>query len=816
MSFDDSAFFELIITEHSCYNKKGIFIESKEIRMSKRAKRTRKKKKGYSLEVIGIILIFISILAIGEFGFVGRFFANIIRFFVGETFQLFFVFFIILGANYIFLGGHPTFKTNRFVGGALIFSALLVGLHMNLFEPIMEADVNIITATFRRFPNVFQPAAENVSMGGGMIGAVLYAISYFLFENIGTYLLIILLVFIGIMSFGNFSYSNLFKKIKDGLIFVFNWTKEIFTKLKNQIQNNIRFEDTETKQAKGSKKKSTKVTDKNQVEEEVQKRERSVPVPIEGMKQTSLPIGDVSRSAEETADKNGKMEEDIEDTEEDSGDLSINFVSDDENEDYDLPPLSLLDTATAPDQSSEYALIERNIKILEDTFESFGVDAKVVKANLGPAVTKFEVQPATGVKVSRIVSLSDDIALSLAAKDIRMEAPIPGKALIGIEVPNSEITTVYFNEVMRDLEHTKSGHALEVPLGKDISGNVAIADLSKMPHLLVAGATGSGKSVGINVILSSLLMRTKPHEVKMMLIDPKMVELNIYDGIPHLLTPVVTKPKKAARALQNVVEEMEKRYELFAMSGTRNLESYNENLQVLKDAGEENVPAKLPYIVVVVDELADLMMVAAKEVEDSIIRLAQMARAAGIHMILATQRPSVDVITGLIKANVPSRVAFATSSGTDSRTILDANGAEKLLGRGDMLYLPMGANKPERVQGAFISDSEVQAITDYVRNQQDANYVEEMIPNEEPIVANGGGSDELYDEALTVVSELETASISLLQRRLRIGYNRAANIMDDLEANGVVSAQDGSKPRDVLIEKNDDTEEPLLEENPVE
>lgn len=773
--------------------------------MSKRAKRTRKKKKGYALEITGILLIFISILAIGRFGFVGRFFANILRFFVGETFQLFSVFGIILGGNYLFLGNHPTFKTNRFIGGALIFSALLVGLHMNLFEPIMAADVNIITATYRRFPNLVQPTVIDVSMGGGMIGAIFYAISYFLFENIGTYLLIILFVFIGIMSFGNFSYNHLFNTIKDGLIYIWNGLKNSFTKIKNHIQNNIQFEEVEKKETSRTKKKATKES-KEKLVEKAPKRERSAPVPIEGMKQTALPIGDLSPTE--------KAEDKKEETAEDAEDLTINFVSDDENEEYDLPPLSLLDTATAPDQSSEYALIEENIKILEETFESFGVDAKVVKANLGPAVTKFEVQPATGVKVSRIVSLSDDIALSLAAKDIRMEAPIPGKALIGIEVPNSEITTVYFNEVMRDLEQTKSSHTLEVPLGKDISGNVAVADLSKMPHLLVAGATGSGKSVGINVILSSLLMRTKPHEVKMMLIDPKMVELNIYDGVPHLLTPVVTKPKKAARALQNVVEEMEKRYELFAMSGTRNLESYNENLTVLKEAGEENVPPKLPYIVVVVDELADLMMVAAKEVEDSIIRLAQMARAAGIHMILATQRPSVDVITGLIKANVPSRIAFATSSGIDSRTILDANGAEKLLGRGDMLYLPMGANKPERVQGAFISDSEVQAITDYVRNQQDANYVEEMIPDDGPVTANGGGgSDELYDEALNVVSELETASISLLQRRLRIGYNRAANIMDDLEANGIVSAQDGSKPRDVLVQKSDDLDENGIEES---
>jgi S-DNA-T family DNA segregation ATPase FtsK/SpoIIIE len=773
--------------------------------MAKSRKRGRKKKKGYSIEIIGIIFIFISVLAIGEFGFVGHFFANIIRFFVGETYQLFSVFGILLGIQYIFYARNPKFTTHRFIGSILLYAALLVWLHLRLFEPIMEADVNILSATWRRLPNLLNAEPATQPIGGGMIGALLYAISYFLFANIGTYILIALLGFIGVMSIGNFSYKKLFKEIKNILGVFFNWLKNIFVKMKNILQNNIQL-DAESKKEKKPKKDTNKSPEKDSTPASEQPKERKEPVPIEGMKQTSLPIGDI-KLPEDT-----EPEEEVEDElEEDEQELSINFVSDDENEDYKLPPLSLLDKNQAPDQSNEYSIIEQNIKKLEETFESFGVDAKVVKANLGPAVTKFEIQPATGVKVSRIVNLADDLALALAAKDIRMEAPIPGKALIGIEVPNSEITVVYFNEVMKELKQKKSEHPLEVPLGKDIGGNVAMADLSKMPHLLIAGATGSGKSVGINVIISSLLMRTKPHEVKMMLIDPKMVELNIYDGIPHLLTPVVTKPKKAARALQNIVEEMEKRYELFAMSGTRNIESYNEHLQLMKESGEEDVPSKLPYIVVIVDELADLMMVAAKEVEDSIIRLAQMARAAGIHMILATQRPSVDVITGLIKANVPSRIAFATSSGTDSRTILDANGAEKLLGRGDMLFLPMGANKTQRVQGAFISDSEVQAITQYVRDQQDPNYVEELIPKEAPEPGNGGGSDELYEDAFEIVRELDTASISLLQRRLRIGYNRAANIMDDLEANGIVSEQDGSKPRDVLITAPEESEEVNIE-----
>lgn len=786
--------------------------------MSKKRKRGRKKKKGYSIEILGIFILFVSVLAIGEFGFVGHFFANVIRVVVGDTFQLVAVLFGLLGLYYLFVGTNPKFNPHRLRGSIFLFVALLVGLHQRVFAPIMDADVNIVQATWRNLMNLFNQTSITQDIGGGMIGAVLYAVSYFLFANIGTYLFILLLAFFGIMSIGQFSYQNLFSKIGDGMKIIFNGLKNIFVKGKDVLRENIQFESKDPQkrpEKKTNDKKATSDTKKEKTYDSKDKK-RMTPVPIEGMKQTSLPIGDILPTETEAKAENN-IDEEIEndEVEEENGSLDINFVSDEENEDYKLPPFSLLDHHASPDQSNEYSIIEKNIKKLEETFESFGVEAKVVKANLGPAVTKYEIEPATGVKVSRIVGLADDIALALAAKDVRIEAPIPGKALIGLEVPNSEINIVYYNEVIAELKQTGTGHPLEVPLGKDIAGNTAIANLSKMPHLLVAGATGSGKSVAINVIISSLLMRTRPHEVKLMLIDPKMVELNTYNGIPHLLTPVVTKPKKAARALQNVVEEMEKRYELFAMSGTRNIESYNEHVQLMKESGDENVPAKLPYIVVVVDELADLMMVAAKEVEDSIIRLAQMARAAGIHMILATQRPSVDVITGLIKANVPSRIAFATSSGTDSRTILDQNGAEKLLGRGDMLFLPMGANKTVRVQGAYISDSEVQAITDFVKNQQDPNYVEEMIPTDEPKVGNGGSDDDKYDEALEIVRELETASISLLQRRLRIGYNRAANIMDDLEANGIVSEQDGSKPRDVLITSSKE-EEMNAEENQIE
>ncbi|MGO4927628.1 DNA translocase FtsK [Fundicoccus sp. Sow4_D5] len=464
---------------------------------------------------------------------------------------------------------------------------------------------------------------------------------------------------------------------------------------------------------------------------------------------------------------------------------------------YQLPSKKLLNKIAPVDQSEEYERININIDKLEKTFESFGVKAVVVKANLGPSVTKYEIEPAIGVKVSKIVSLSDDIALALAARDIRMEAPIPGKSLIGIEVPNNQVSPVSFAEIIE--AGLESPNILEVPLGRDISGTVCLADLSKMPHLLMAGATGSGKSVGMNVIIVSLLMKAKPDEVKFLMIDPKKVELTMYDGIPHLLSPVVTNPRKAAKALNNIVQEMERRYELFAATGVRNVDSYNEQIDTY-NAEEGTGYERLPKIVVFIDELADLMMVASNEVENAIIRLAQMARAAGIHMIIATQRPSVDVITGIIKANVPSRLAFAVSSGTDSRTILDSNGAEKLLGRGDMLFQPMGKNKPVRVQGAYISDSEVERITEFIKDQQDAEYDETIMVLEEDTSDSAQLSeDEYFEDAVELIKGAETVSISHLQRKFRIGYNRAARLIDDLEAIGYVGAQDGSKPRQVLI-----------------
>ena len=467
-----------------------------------------------------------------------------------------------------------------------------------------------------------------------------------------------------------------------------------------------------------------------------------------------------------------------------------------ENLKYELPPITLLNEVSS-NANVNTREVKKKGQLLESTLKNFGVNAKVSQIRIGPAVTQYEVQPAMGVKVSRIVNLHNDIALALAAKDIRIEAPIPGKSAVGIEVPNGSIAMVSLREVLEasPVEENK----LKVALGRDISGEPISAELNKMPHLLVAGATGSGKSVCINGIITSILMNAKPHEVKLMMIDPKMVELNVYNGIPHLLTPVVTNPQKAAQALQKIVGEMERRYDLFSHTGTRNIEGYNQYLKRQnEEAGEKN--AMLPYIVVIVDELADLMMVASKDVEAAIMRIAQMARAAGIHLIIATQRPSVDVITGLIKANIPSRIAFSVSSAVDSRTILDGQGAEKLLGKGDMLYLPYGQSKPVRVQGAFLSDAEVEAVVNFVTKQQSANYIQAMEPSEIPDSQSQTSEDDLYEDAKLFVIEKQKASASLLQRQFRIGYNRAARLIDELEANGVIGPATGSKPRQVLID----------------
>ncbi|MDN5311890.1 MAG: segregation ATPase FtsK/SpoIIIE, family [Thermoanaerobacteraceae bacterium] len=461
------------------------------------------------------------------------------------------------------------------------------------------------------------------------------------------------------------------------------------------------------------------------------------------------------------------------------------------NLNYTLPPVSLLKKNSSRQNSFSEKELLNNAQVLEKTLESFGVQAKVVQVSCGPTITRFEIQPSPGVKVSRIVSLADDIALSLAAPDVRIEAPIPGKAAIGIEVPNKQVSSVLLRDVIETQEF-KTSSKLTIALGKDIGGNPVVADLAEMPHLLIAGATGSGKSVCINTIISSILYKAFPNEVKFLMIDPKVVELTVYNDIPHLLTPVVTDAKKAAAALNWVVMEMEKRYQTFAKEGVRDITRYN----------ELNTDNPLSKVLVIIDELADLMMVSPREVEDSICRLAQMARAAGIHLVVATQRPSVDIITGLIKANIPSRISFAVSSQVDSRTILDVSGAEKLLGKGDMLFFPVGASKPTRIQGAYVSEEEVEKLVDFVKKQKPPAYEKTLSDFKEvETEKKEEETDELFKEALRLVIDSGQASISMLQRRLHIGYSRAARLIDQMEERGFVGGFEGTKPREILISK---------------
>lgn len=763
------------------------------MKMAKKKTRKKRTKKQQAQDErlmylgIGFVFIIIGLLAIFKLGFLGILIANVLRFLVGNTFPVMGIFLMFYGFIIMIMGKEVSLKRPKiFYGVLVIYLSSLLFIHAWWFRGHISEETHIISLTFQKLLTDIRANTIEQTVGAGLIGATLYTVTHFLVAQVGTYILSVIGWIAGTILLFDIQSSQILaalSKIKEK-------GQTSIQKLKTRRQQKTTDAPTERDKKTKSPSMLNKVQEKFS-ETFVDEDETESAVEPE---QTVLEIDSYQeRYQEEEKQLEIAQEEEVENEL-----VEFELAGETENLDYQLPPSALLNDIPLTDQSAEYDSIEKNVEILQQTFQSFGVDAKVVRASLGPAVTKYEIQPAVGVKVSRIVGLTDDLALALAAKDIRMEAPIPGKSLIGIEVPNNTVSTVSFRDIIES-QSTEDNHLLEVPLGRDISGQVISANLGKMPHLLIAGSTGSGKSVCINGIITSLLMRAKPHEVKLMMIDPKMVELNVYNGIPHLLTPVVTNPRKAAQALQKVVEEMERRYELFAASGVRNMGGYNDMVRQHNLEDGENRPV-LPYIVVIVDELADLMMVASNEVEDAIIRLAQMARAAGIHMILATQRPSVDVITGIIKANVPSRIAFAVSSGTDSRTIIDSNGAEKLLGRGDMLFLPMGQNKPTRVQGAFISDSEVEKIVSFVTEQQGADYQENMMPSDEVTTTNPAESqDELYQEVVEMVTEMESASISMIQRRFRVGYNRAARLIDELEANGIVGPSEGSKPRKVLV-----------------
>ena len=795
---------------------------AKQTKKKTQRKNTKNTNPFLSIEAVAVFIIVYSILAIFQLGFLGKFFANLIRFFIGDLFIFGGVCGVLAGFGMLFRGRMPKIMW-RWTAAAISSSvALLLFVSVMTYSSFTSSGSPVFQEMMSRFMVDFTSNTVSQRLGGGVLGTLLYSCTYFLVSQWGTYLLVFLLLVCSALLIFNVHLSDVMDFIRTQTA---NASEKLAERKAEREARRMEEEQekeeqvvttpvtpdvapvqTETPEKTKEPRKPHSLLDRMKdvffdeyedetlTEAEYSSSPMVEPDEVIPPKEPVAPVMPVQPVAPVAVQK--PEEPEFEDDGEDIGELSMSGEQNDE--DYQLPPVTLLNPVQQSDQSNERTIVERNMRILERTFASFGVDAKVMpNPMLGPAVTKYEIQPAIGVKVSKIVNLSDDIALALAAKDIRIEAPIPGKPYVGIEVPNSQTSFVSFSDVIQSA--IQSPKPLDVPLGRDISGNVRLCDITKMPHMLIAGSTGSGKSVCINGIITSILMKTKPHEVKLMMIDPKMVELNVYNGIPHLLTPVVTNPRKAAQALQKVVAEMEKRYELFASMGMRNIDGYNAHVEQYNRETGENNPT-LPYIVVIVDELADLMMVASNEVEDAIIRLAQMARAAGIHMILATQRPSVDVITGIIKANVPSRIAFAVSSGTDSRTIIDANGAEKLLGRGDMLYMPMGENKPIRVQGAFLTDEEVERIVDFVKNQQEVEYDEAMMPSENTTSAGGSEpEDELFYEVIELLKEQETISTSYLQRRFRIGFNRAARIIDDLEARGYVGPADGSKGRKVNV-----------------
>ncbi|MBE6165726.1 MAG: DNA translocase FtsK [Streptococcus gallolyticus] len=775
-----------------------------------------KKQKALQRFILAIVTAVIFFFAIARLGIFGITVYNIVRFVVGSL-----AYFLMFAVLIYFIGFKWFHKQTGLVGGFVVtMIGLLLEWHAYLFSLTAYRDKEVFSTTARLLYGDIINFKVSKFVGGGMLGAVFYKPVAFLFSNVGTFLIGALFIILGLFLMSPWEVYDIVEFFKE---------KSQEWAAKNEIRKQKRFVKREEKKALAEQKRQEKA----QKEEEERLAQMTVdqetgeilenPTDNETSLFDNLPENDLPTEPEILAydhTLDGLEEPPLEDyptmdsapsqeaaqamlDEEDDGEpLEVDFTAK-ANLLYKLPTIDLFAPDKPKNQSKEKNLVRRNIKVLEDTFNSFGIDVKVERAEIGPSVTKYEVKPAVGVRVNRISNLADDLALALAAKDVRIEAPIPGKSLVGIEVPNSEIATVTFRELWEQA-NTDPNKLLEVPLGKAVNGTARTFDLARMPHLLVAGSTGSGKSVAVNGIIASILMKARPDQVKFMMIDPKMVELSVYNDIPHLLIPVVTNPRKAARALQKVVDEMENRYELFSHFGVRNIAGYNAKVEEF-NAQSEQKQIPLPLIVVIVDELADLMMVASKEVEDAIIRLGQKARAAGIHMILATQRPSVDVISGLIKANVPSRVAFAVSSGTDSRTILDENGAEKLLGRGDMLFKPIDENHPVRLQGSFISDDDVERIVGFVKDQADADYDDSFDPgevSESDLKSGGGGAQEgdpLFEDAKALVLETQKASASMLQRRLSVGFNRATRLMDELEAAGVIGPAEGTKPRKVLM-----------------
>lgn len=708
--------------------------------------------------VISILIVILSVL---QMGIIGRFFDSFFKYLFGSFSYIFYLIIIAMPIYYILDKKlkSPILVASVFILIDFLFQLVLIG----------NKDTNYIS-----FSDIYN---NKVSLyGGGIISYYPVKLLIYLLSYYGSLLIVISAIITIIVLYLNINYRSFVLKIK---YYVSNaFERDTYVE---EIESNIEpseFEINNTEDLNNENSNEQRYNDIKDKELVVDIRE----------------FPEEENTDEMVASRPTKRRIIEEVKEEPTQEIDKIEVNEESYDNYVLPPITLLNNPTKKQTVTKGDIVEKS-KILQSTFNNFGIEVKIVKAIVGPSITQFQILPTPGTKVSKIVNLSNDIALNLAAKDVRIEAPIPGKSLIGIEIPNSVNELVTMKEVF---VNDKDNSPLSVALGKDVSGEAMFTRIDKTPHLLIAGSTGSGKSVCVNTIITSILLKNKPDKVKLIMIDPKMVELSIYDGIPHLLTSVVTDPLKAADVLHKVVLEMESRYREFARTRVRNIEGYN------KIAEKDPDYRELPYIVVIIDELADLMMVSSKEVEESIARIAQKARAAGIHMIIATQRPSVDVITGVIKTNIPSRIAFAVSSSVDSRTILDKSGAETLLGKGDMLYLSADSSKPVRIQGAFLSDDEVEKVVDFVKSQSEAQYDPNMTPSEVSSQSGGSSADEtdpLYKEVLLFIAKTQKASASLLQRRFKIGYNRAARIIDMLEEDGYIGPVDGSKPRKVFLEK---------------
>ena len=739
----------------------------------KRKKNANTNNTKFSVEITGLILILIGVIGLGVFGPVGNIIKDFAIFLFGSYYNILIILVLLLGMYMLFKRKLPKFFTSRLVGFYLILLSGLTLAHMNYVEGGTKIG-DVLNNSMEVFLSVINQGFVGLSQtGGGIIGLFISWGLMSLLDKVGTYIIISVIIAFGLILLFNISFSDLLDKI--GAFF-------------------------EKRREKSKEKKIKKINQKMDEEDNDDEEDDKV----------------VIRSVEELKKYKTGNEEVKEEVKAPVQEIPLISV----NSNYRLPRLDeVLDPLKKNKRSNSDEFIKQTSIALQNVLADFGITGKVVAVHEGPTVTQFEVAVKNGTKVSKITGLSKEIALSLAARDVRIEAPIPGKTTVGVEIPNKVTVGVQVREIIQEKQKEMMSMKLPVSLGKDINGNNCIADLAKTPHLLVAGSTGSGKSVCINSFINSLLITKRPDEVKLVLVDPKKVELSNYNGVPHLLCPVVTDPKKASIALQNIVKEMEKRYDMFADEKVKNIVGYNEKMSALmKKNPEDKTLHLMSYIVVIIDELADLMLVASKEVEDSIMRITQMARAAGIHLIVATQRPSTDVITGVVKANIPSRIAFAVASQIDSRTILDMGGAEKLLGKGDMLYKPMGENTPLRIQGNFISDEEIERVIAYTSKEQVASYDEsitQMSQNQESISTAGVGGrdtsedDPLYNEIVDFAIETGKVSASLLQRRFRLGYNRAARIVDLLEERGVIGPQNGSKPREVLIkmDKQENVEE---------